>query len=405
MNILVLSHRVPFPPNKGEKIRSYHQLKHLRAQGHRLHVCAPYEDDSELHYFSGLEDDLGISTTKAKLGSKPLRLLSSFLRGKSLSVGNFYSKSLQEKIDQKIANERFDWILCTASSMAEYIFRSKSLPQENAPGLIMDFMDLDSDKWQQYAALKPFPISLIYRLEARRVARLENLTHAKFDACLLISQNEVDLFQQQTGTANKIHVVANGLDTDTFKPAPKPHPHPIRPVFIFTGVMDYFPNEDAVLWFCENIWPDLKTRYPNAEFYIAGMQPSPKIQALSELPGVHVTGFVDDILDYYHKADLFVAPFRVARGVQNKVLQAFACGLPVISTPIGAEGIACEHEKHLLVTNSEDENSFKEATYRLVENESLRDRLRNSAAQLIREQYSWSGRLALLDEILNSRTT
>ena len=332
MNILLLSHRVPFPPNKGEKIRTFHQLKHLSELGHQIHLFSPYEDSSELAHFNALQASLCSSVEAVPLKHKAMRLLTGLSKGQSLSVANFYSKRLQQKFDQFLLGNPVDAILCSASSMAEYIFKSTVLKTlDKKPLLIMDFMDVDSDKWGQYQQSSAFPMSLVYAREQRLLARYEKQIVKQFDASYLIAQAEVTLFNQQVMQTDKVHVMGNGLDTSIFYPPKLKQKNP-APVFLFTGVMDYKPNEDAVIWFVKTCWPSIIAQYPNARFVIAGMSPSTDIKQLADDNSIEVTGFVDDILPYYHQADIFVAPFRIARGVQNKVLQAFACALPVIST-------------------------------------------------------------------------
>jgi len=265
----------------------------------------------------------------------------------------------------------------------------------------MDFMDLDSDKWSQYAAAKPWPMMWVYQREARLTEAYEKKIHQTFDHSLFVAQQEVDLFAKRLGTTEKIHVVGNGLDTKAFTPSTTAF-NPTNPVFIFTGVMDYFPNEDAVVSFVEDAWDEVLKRWPGAEFIVAGMNPGPKIRSLQGRPGITITGFVEDILEYYHRANFFLAPFRIARGVQNKILQAFACGLPVVSTPIGNEGIDAEDGTHLLI--AQDNRQFVERIEQLMTDKDLRTKLRENALDLVHSKFSWAGQLKELDDILDRHT-
>lgn len=400
MNILILSHRVPFPPNKGEKIRTFHQLQHLSELGHQIDLFSPYEDDSELEHFESLRNSLCHSVTTAALAPKALRLFAGLVKGQSLSVANFYIQSLQKKFDAFLAANKVDAILCSASSVAEYIFNSKVLANAvNKPLLIMDFMDVDSDKWSQYQQSSSWPISIVYGREQRLLTKYEQRIVAQFDACYLIAQAEVDLFNQQVLKSDKVQVMGNGLDTSDFYPAKIPPNNP-APVFLFTGVMDYKPNEDAVIWFVNSCWPSIVEQHPQAKFIIAGMSPSNQITQLGTHAGIEVTGFVDDILPYYHQADIFVAPFRLARGVQNKVLQAFACALPVIATPMGAEGILCKAERDILLASSAEE--FISQANRLIAQPDLAQSIGQQGEQTIQQHYSWSGQLQPLVSLLKA---
>lgn len=400
MHILFLSHRVPYPPNKGEKIRTFHQIQYLTEKGHRIAVCAPLESDRDRGDLDALQKRYCDQTFSAP---KPGRtsLVEGFLTGRALSVCNFYSRSLQQQLDAFLEANDIDVIVCTSSSMAEYVFRSTALDRSgrSRPRLVMDFMDLDSDKWRQYQKLRSFPLSAVFGREANLIARYERKIHESFDACIFISQAEVDLFLENETNLGKLHVVANGLDTTTFRPALAEKPE-TGPIMLFTGVMDYLPNEDAVIWFVENAWTEIRERYPNAMFYIAGMNPSSKVSALAEHPGVIVTGFVDDIMPYFDKAHIFVAPFRLARGVQNKVLQAFACGLPTITTRMGCEGINCQNGEHVLVADTIPE-VVRQIDWIQAHPDAAVGIGRNAAA-LMQREYSWSGKLASLETIIGA---
>ncbi len=401
MKILVLAHRVPYPADKGEKIRTYHQIKYLVEQGHQLTVLAPLEDDAEQGFAEALQQKLGIDVITARLGSGLGRKISAVLRGLAVSQSHFFSPALLAQFKQLLTTEQPDTVLCTSSAMALYLDHAGLSEQAKRDcTLLMDFMDLDSDKWQQYARQASIPMRWVYQREARLVARAERQIYQQFDRCFFISDNEVTLFSQQLTDASKVSVLANGLDTSAFYPASAPA-NATEPVFLFTGVMNYKPNEDAVLWFVQSMWAQVRQQYPSARFIIAGMSPSAKIQQLASQPGVEVTGYVDDILPYYHQASIFIAPFRLARGVQNKILQAMACGLPVITTPMGAEGIACQPGEHLLTAQTEAE--FLQCIAEVQQNPALRQALQQNGPELIRQRYSWEGVLQPLQRILAAK--
>ena len=402
MNILILSQRVPYPPNKGEKLRTYFQIVHLLEKGHEISICTPAHSHEDVRSIESLNSTLKTPVIFEKMGRSFPRLIMGLLSFKALSVSNFYSARLQRKLDQLTKQHDFDVVLCTSSSMAEYIFKSVRLMSRltlNHPTmLLMDFMDLDSDKWKQYSKSSSWPISWVYARESRLLARLEHKIQQTFDHCFLISQNEVDLFHEHIGLADNVQVLGNGIDNEFFYP-PVKQPENNDPVFIFTGVMNYKPNVDAVLWFMEHVWDLIREKHPQARFIIAGMNPSQVIQNLSRIPGIEVTGFVDDILPFYHQANYFVAPFTIARGVQNKILQAFACGLPVIASSMGAEGIECKDGEHIIIAETVDE--YLLAINKLESDTALKTRIRENALKLIRDQYSWDGKLKVLDSFLD----
>jgi sugar transferase (PEP-CTERM/EpsH1 system associated) len=282
--------------------------------------------------------------------------------------------------------------------MAEYIFNSSTLPKtEGRPKLVMDFMDMDSDKWRQYSNSADSPMKWIYKRESLLLAKYEQKIQRFFDVCFFISKAEVDLFCQHNSCTDAPLAIGNGIDNDTFCPAKNP-PDNENPVFIFTGVMDYKPNIDSVLWFAEQVWPRIIEKYPASRFIVAGMNPVPGILALTKVKGIEVTGFVDDILPYYHQSDIFIAPLQIARGIQNKVLQAFSCGLPVIATSMGAEGIDYTDGENILIADTS--NAFFDSIERLINNKNLYQSLKLNALELINNHYSWDVKLAPLLKIL-----
>lgn len=403
MNLLYLCHRVPFPPHKGEKIRTFNIVRYLIKSGYNLTICTPIEGKVDYEYISNLKNQVDVTVHSAP---KPgiSRWVKGLIKNQPLSVANFYSNELQHKIDTILESQSIDVILCTSSAMAEYVFKSKVLQTDKSTTrLIMDFMDLDSDKWRQYTSLKPFPLSEIYRREAKLLSRYEKRIHRAFDACIFISKSEMDMFLSHEKDLGKLSVVSNCLDTDFFCPPSTPivkGDDAAYPSILFTGVMDYFPNVDAVTWFVDDIWPEIKQKWPQAEFVIAGMNPNDKIIEYGKQDGIEVTGFVDDILQYYYKADIFVAPFKIARGVQTKVLQSFACGLPVISSPIAIEGIDCNNQVHLLV--AKDKEGFIRNIDMLLQDQELQTRIRSNAIKLINSCYSWTACLKKLDDVIKN---
>lgn len=401
MHCLYLAQRIPYPPNKGEKLRSFHQIHFLRRNGIKVTVAAPYEHPDELRYFETLEKEYGCETLQHSLPHKLIRYASGILRNTSLSEAHFYDAGLQRQIDQYLLQHQIDAIVCTASSMANYLFRSKVLrANSQRPRLIMDFMDMDSHKWRQYAEKAGFPMRWVYQREAGLVQRLENKIGAQFDACFFVAEPETALFTKQAGTPRaNVLSIGNGIDPTEFHPAPVPasvnSPH-----LLFAGVMDYTPNVDAMLWFYNEVWPSVIAAWPQATLTIAGMNPTPAIARLDGVNNVRVTGFVDDILPYFHKSNIFVAPFRIARGIQNKILQAFACGLPVVSTSMGAEGILCTPGENIEV--GDEASEMFSAIQSLLENPEHYKNIRENALKTIDEHYSWDGILVPLLQLIKT---
>ena len=418
MKILYLAHRIPYPPNKGDKIRSFNEIKYL-SRRHEIHLACLADNPKDLKYECDLKkyckttNVIFINPKLAKLKST-IRLFST----KPLSICYFYSKRLQKAIDHLLSTHHFDCIFCFSSPMAEYIFRSKFLvsgfqkldfnkninrPETNnqQPATkIMDFVDVDSDKWAQYAQYVRFPQSWIYRLESRKLARYEKKVAETFDHSIFVTGSEVKIFKDQNPHIKNITAIPNGVDLDYFSPrfCQKPETSLQQPVIVFTGAMDYFANIDGVVWFTKEILPLIKKEIPEIRFYIVGSNPTKEVLFLSSNNGVTVTGFVPDTREYLNKATVAVAPLRIARGIQNKILEAMATGVPVVATPKAFEGIEAEPDRDLVL--GEDPKIFADLVIKLIKEVSLRESIGNNARRVIENNYCWSKNLERLDRIL-----
>ncbi len=399
MHCLYLAQRVPFPPNKGEKLRSFHQINFLRQQGIAITVAAPLENEGELPYFHQLKAGYGCEVLHAPLGNKIMRYVSGLIRNASMSEAHFYSSELQQQIDTLIAEGKIDAIICTASSMAGYVFRSSTLKAlTKNTTLIMDFMDMDSNKWDQYSEAASFPMSWVYKREAACIRRLEKQVGDTFDACFFVAEPETQMFNSENPSIKaQVITIGNGIDPSEFYPAATPA-ETMAPRLLFAGVMDYAPNVDAMIWFYQHVWPNVKAKWPDATLTIAGMNPTPEISGLDAQPGITVTGFVEEILPYFHQSNIFIAPFRIARGIQNKILQAFACGLPVVATSMGAEGIIYTDGENIRVGDSPQ--AMFEAIETYMTNQAIYQQTRQSAIETIATHYSWQSKLQSLLTLL-----
>jgi len=251
-----------------------------------------------------------------------------------------------------------------------------------------------------YRCVSRFPLSLVYHYEEKRLARYESRIQQRFDECIFISSNETELFAGQLRKpSSNLKVIGNGVDLSAFRPPDIPRSANGR-TLLFSGVMDYLPNVNAMTWFVDNVWADLTKLYPDARLVIAGMNPVQEILDIANDERITVTGYVDDMLACYHQANVFVAPFQIARGVQNKILQSFACDLPVVTTAVGAEGIDCVDGEHYL--QAETSEQFVKKISELFENVGLYHCIAKNAQTLVHEDFTWKASNERLFDLFES---
>lgn len=335
--LLYLVHRIPYPPNKGDKIRSFHFLKAL-AEQYEVYLGTFIDDPDDKQYVDALKPYCKDSFC-VDLQPKLAKLLSlrGFLTGEALSLPYYRNTALQAWVDKTVVEHNIQHALIFSSPMAQY------LENHSAVSLVADFVDVDSDKWRQYAGSKSWPASWVYRREAEKLLDFETHTAGLAKTTLFVSEREAELFRQLSPKhANKVSFVNNGVDTDFFDPALSFN-SPFAPTetsMVFTGAMDYWANVDAVVWFARQVFPLVKQQIPEARFYIVGSKPTGAVlQLADEDSSVIVTGRVDDVRNYVFHAGLVVAPLRIARGIQNKVLEAMAMAKPIVATSAAMEGI------------------------------------------------------------------
>lgn len=399
MNILYLSHRIPYPPNKGDKIRSFNEIKYL-STSNNIYLGTILEDKSDERFIESLKTYC--KEVYAVMLKNRIRLFKNLFNQLPFSVANFYNDELQDYVNKTLADKKIDVVICFCSSMAEYIFKSPVFigNTTNSIKLVMDYVDLDSDKWRQYSIYAKYPLSLFYKMENKRLFKYEIKINKNFHHSVFVSQREVEVFNKLYPERVNIKVIPNGVNYGYFKPKEKP-PTNKRPPIVFTGVMDYFANEDGVAWFCKGIFPRIRAEVPNAQFYIVGNKPTNKVWQLTEIDGVTVTGYVDDIREYYWMADVSVTPLRIARGLQNKVLEAMSTGNAVVATSNATDGIICHNKKDIIIANDEDE--FAKEVISLLKDKYRREEIGRNAVENIRQNYSWEENLKKFDDLLQNK--
>jgi sugar transferase (PEP-CTERM/EpsH1 system associated) len=351
--LLYLCHRIPYPPNKGDKIRSFHLLKHL-ARKYRIILGAFIDEEGDWEYTSKLDEwceqtyFLRLNPTLARIKS-----LSGLVAGQALTLPYYYDARMARWINSVVSEEKLDAILIYSSAMAQYVLG----PEYGSVRRIIDLVDVDSDKWRQYSEKMRWPMDWVYRREANKLFAFERKAINMLDHSFFVSSKEAGLFTSLAPeTAQRVGFFNNGVDTERFSPEldfASPYPDGCQAV-VFTGAMDYWPNEDAVVWFAQQVLPKLKQSWPKVLFYIVGTNPTERVTSLGNIEGVVVTGKVADVRPYIKHAATIVAPMRIARGIQNKVLEGMAMARPVVVTSMGLEGIEAEDGREVLVADDVD---------------------------------------------------
>lgn len=392
MRVFFVCQRVPFPPDRGDKIVTFHEIRHL-SQKHEVHVFCLADGDRDLANLPALRDYAASVTaiSVTRLRSR-LRSLLALVVGRPLSVAAFDVAALHQAILRKYDEVPPDLIIVFSCNVAQYAEHFPGVPR------LMQFHDLDSLKWTQFAERKSLPLKWIYRIEARRLLAYERGIARGFSHALVCTAAERhDFARLFPGAA--VSLVGNGVDLEYFRSSgTEKEPGSI----VFTGVMDYFPNIDAVEWFCEQILPLVRAQIPQAKLTICGNRPIAAVRQLARREGVRVTGWVPDTRPYLDAAEVFVAPLRVARGVQNKLLEALAMGLPCVASRIAWRGTTVGAGEGILVADSAVE--FADALIRLLRDFAFRAEMAKKAREAAEANYRWEGQLAALDRVIAAVT-
>ncbi len=394
-DLLFLAQRLPYPPTKGEKIRAFHDLKYL-AQGYTIHLGCLIDDPDDMAYVDTLRPmcrDIHVARVDRRIGR--VTCLRGLLTGEALSVTYFRDRGLADWVRGVVDTIRPVVTFVYSSNMAPYIL---DLPVTGTR--VVDLVDVDSEKWRAFAATATGPMRLVYRREWRKITALERRIAHECDLSAFVSDAEAGVFAgQHPDCAARIRGVSNGVDHRYFDPA-LAHPavyDTTRPNYVFTGTMDYPPNADAVIWFATAILPLIRRTLPDACFHVVGSSPGSDVLKLARLDGVFVTGRVADVRPYIAHATASVAPMRIARGIQNKVLEAMAMARPVVLTPGALEGIAADPvTETILAATAAD---FAAACCRMAtttDGETIGAAARN---RIIRD-YDWNVTLRRFDDIL-----
>ncbi|HEX8380880.1 MAG TPA: TIGR03087 family PEP-CTERM/XrtA system glycosyltransferase [Allosphingosinicella sp.] len=391
--LLFLAHRIPFPPDRGDKIRTFHELRHLARLG-RVNLACFADDEADAANLAGLREAIGPALGEVHVEVRRMSKIAAGTRalaeGRPVSLTLFDSPALRSFVQRMLGSGRISTVFAFSGQMAQFV------PESPGARFVMDFGDVDSAKFEAYGAEGGL-MGPVNRREGRMLAEFERSVAERADVSLFVSDAEAELFRRRSGLGGAdVRSLQNGVDLDYYDPAARfPVLDEPGPLIVFTGQMDYAPNIDAVRWFAGEVMPML----PQARFAIVGRKPPEAVRRLAG-PKVLVTGAVPDVRSWLAAADVVAAPLRIARGIQNKVLEAMAMARPVVTSPAAFEGIEAEPERHLLVRESAEAQA--EAVAGLLAGRSRAEAMGRSARRRMEEAYRWEARLAALEEIVGA---
>ncbi|MEM9346309.1 MAG: TIGR03087 family PEP-CTERM/XrtA system glycosyltransferase [Planctomycetota bacterium] len=395
--VLMLTHRVPYPPDRGDRIRAYHLLEALVT---RFDVTlAAIADEPVTPATMGRLESLcqQVLLAPAKPMQRRASAAKALLTGRAITPAAMHDRLLDRQLVRLHRHQPFDTVLTYCTGMIEYA--GSLLAQPDPPRHVLDLVDVDSQKWARFASESTGPMRLVYRAESRRLRAVEAGQPVPFDAVTVISDAEAERYACSVTAAHNPIVIGNGVDMQRFKPSYQPTR---EPVLIFTGVMSYKPNIDAAVWFARQVMPRILAAVPSARFDIVGKSPSAQVAVLDELPGVRVVGPVDNTADSLRNSAVAVAPIFIAPGVQNKVLEAMACGLPVVCSSAAARGIDGTAGEHLLV--ADEVGGFVAHCVRLLLNPDERARIGEAARYRVQDRYDWAAATRPMLDLLQHET-
>ncbi|MGL6075098.1 MAG: TIGR03087 family PEP-CTERM/XrtA system glycosyltransferase [Fimbriiglobus sp.] len=390
--VLYITHRVPFPPDKGDRIRNFHMLRQLAARAEVWLIALADEPVPE-------ETTIALNKLCQKVTIVPVagflrkvRAGFSALRGRSLTEGAFHEPGVEGVIRSYLSQAKFTSALVSCSGLAPYLRRNGL---ERLPGF-MDLVDVDSQKWYDFAEAVRGPKRWLYNFEGGRLRKLERGLPKWVQATSIVSAHEAKVFESFAGDGTAT-IATNGVDLEYYSPIPLDAP--TIPACAFVGALDYLPNVDAAIYFAREVWPRIRQTVPEAEFHVIGRKPTPEVLALGQLPGVVIVGQVPDVRPHVAKAAVAITPMRLSRGLQNKVLEAMAMAKPVVAAPPALAALKAVPGRDLLSASTPEE--WHTAIVDLLGNPERRRELSQNARRFVEDHHHWDRCLRpMLDRVV-----
>ncbi len=393
--VLMLTHRLPYPPDRGDRIRSYHMIRFLARHVDLALGCTSDEPIWMQHHHLLATMARRVALYPISRTSIRMRAARAWLAGAAITPACFYRSGLGDQLARWHEEEPFDAVLTFCTAMCHYVRRlRRHVPAPFTGRHVLDLVDVDSAKWASYAQNSLPPKRWLYACEARRLRRLESGQDEPFDAVSVVSEAEAKAYRSQVADHGQLVAVGNGVDMDYFQPLEDTDARTL----CFVGVLNYRPNVEGIAWFVRHVMPMLVEREPRTRLLIVGRHPTARVEELGQCPGVEVVGSVPDVRDYIRDASVVIAPLLLARGVQNKVLEAMACQRVAICSPAAAEGIEATVGEHLLV--ADQPRDWVEAITRVFDDPRQRRAIAAAARDCVEQRYTWDARLHPMLDLL-----
>jgi hypothetical protein len=363
-------------------------IRHL-SERHRVTVASlarSFEEESEGRGLEAYAADILVGRVSEPW--QTLKMVSRLPSSTPSSMGYFHSEELKQKIQKACEERAFDLVFVHCSSVAQYATDLEGVPK------ILDFGDMDSQKWLTYARVRRWPLTMGYWIEGRKLEREERRLASLFDLCTCTTLMELETLRSYRTPADT-DWFPNGVDAEYFAPGDSPYDPNL---ICFVGRMDYYPNQQCMFDFCERIFPLVRKRRPGTKLVIIGASPSAAVRRLADRPGVSVTGSVSDVRPYVRRAALMVAPLAIARGTQNKILEAMAMGVPTVTSELAAKGLDAVPGLHLLTAREPEE--YASAIERVLTDPAERDRLARSGRERVLSHHDWRNSMIRMEGII-----